>query len=430
MILSKNLLHNVCTFSPLFIVSVFVTQFTCMYFFGLPLIPTACLSMAVCFLILNILYLITEFQKNSGTARDFITRFERASHTVLANNTARIRTQTQPHRVINPSRENSVVARIEENREIYQSRENIVNTRIEEICTDFLGRLGRGILIGNSNHTRLGSATDYNNDNARRITEEFIQSLAERQPFQIRQAVDDHSTNTLLNNPTYLIRTRLSQLRQAQLQYTSTPATVDANQASAHQRLINTINESYPEIHDKLCSPNLNLICPLTRELITDPVKADDGYTYERAQIAQWLNNNSTSPMTRVRMTRNLSQDSQYNRKLQQAFNKEQNEQIHQCKELIIELERNEPAIHEQLSNNPNYDLVCPITLNLIREPVRAEDGICYEKESIATWLSQHRNTSPLTRVRIGNKLTPDIAYFYKLKNAVTALRESNSLNP
>ena len=386
--------------------------------------------MAVCFLILNILYLITEFQKNSGTARDFITRFERASHTVLANNTARIRTQTQPHRVINPSRENSVVARIEENREIYQSRENIVNTRIEEICTDFLGRLGRGILIGNSNHTRLGSATDYNNDNARRITEEFIQSLAERQPFQIRQAVDDHSTNTLLNNPAYLIRTRLSQLRQAQLQYTSTPATVDANQASAHQRLINTINESYPEIHDKLCSPNLNLICPLTRELITDPVKADDGYTYERAQIAQWLNNNSTSPMTRVRMTRNLSQDSQYNRKLQQAFNKEQNEQIHQCKELIIELERNEPAIHEQLSNNPNYDLVCPITLNLIREPVRAEDGICYEKESIATWLSQHRNTSPLTRVRIGNKLTPDIAYFYKLKNAVTAIRESNSLNP
>ena len=348
MILSKNLLHNLYTFSPLFIVSVFGTQFTCMYFLGIPLIPTACISMLVCFLILNILYLITEFQKDS--------------HTALANNTARIRTQTQTHREINPSRENSVVARIEENREIYQSRENIVDTRIEEIYTEFTGRLGRnllsygfdseyiqrGISLGNAHHARLSSATYYNNDNARRSIEAFLQSLEVRQPFQVRQAMDDHRTYTLPGNPDDHLRIRLSQLRQVSEhtsttnladenqvsapEYTSTTSLVDENQSRAHEELIKTINDSYPEIHDKLCSPDLNLVCPLTHELIIDPVKADDGFTYEKAQIAQWLNNNSTSPMTRVRISLTLSQDSDYKRKLQQAFHKEQNEQVHQYK--------------------------------------------------------------------------------------------------
>ena len=335
----------------------------------------------------------------------FIKSFERSSpNTVLANHRGIIRTQTQSHR------------------EIYQSRENIVNTRIEEICTDFTGRHGRNLLsygtetflqpleerqpfqirqaidnhrthtlLGNSdNHLRVrlsqlrqlsentSSTIHYNNDNARRSTEAFLQSLEERQPIQIRQAIDNHRIHTLLGNSDDHLRVRLSHLQQLSdntrstafvdenharayehtsntledennaRAYEHTSNTLedenqarayehtsnileDENQAKAHEELIKTIHESYPEIHDKLCSPDLNLICPLTHELIIDPVKADDGVTYERAQIAQWLNNNSTSPITRSRMSRTLSQDSDYKRKLQQAFDKEQNEQIRQC---------------------------------------------------------------------------------------------------
>eukprot|EP00299_Pterocystis_sp_00344_P018317 c9148_g1_i3.p1 GENE.c9148_g1_i3~~c9148_g1_i3.p1 ORF type:complete len:188 (+),score=39.82 c9148_g1_i3:434-997(+) len=40
-------------------------------------------------------------------------------------------------------------------------------------------------------------------------------------------------------------------------------------------------------------------ICPITQEVMTDPVSAADGFVYERSAIESWLGLNSTSPMTR-----------------------------------------------------------------------------------------------------------------------------------
>lgn len=42
--------------------------------------------------------------------------------------------------------------------------------------------------------------------------------------------------------------------------------------------------------------------CPISRELMTDPVIGPDGITYERTHIERWLSSNSTSPMTREAM--------------------------------------------------------------------------------------------------------------------------------
>lgn len=39
-------------------------------------------------------------------------------------------------------------------------------------------------------------------------------------------------------------------------------------------------------------------VCPITMELMTDPVIAMDGHSYERAAIVQWLQTNKRSPMT------------------------------------------------------------------------------------------------------------------------------------
>jgi Mg-chelatase subunit ChlD len=43
--------------------------------------------------------------------------------------------------------------------------------------------------------------------------------------------------------------------------------------------------------------------CPITRELMIDPVIGPDGQTYERRAIEEWLKINTTSPVTRERMT-------------------------------------------------------------------------------------------------------------------------------
>ena len=44
-----------------------------------------------------------------------------------------------------------------------------------------------------------------------------------------------------------------------------------------------------------------------------------------------------------------------------------------------------------------NDQLICPITLELFRDPVRAKDGHVYERQAITRWILHH-GTSPLTR--------------------------------
>ena len=39
-------------------------------------------------------------------------------------------------------------------------------------------------------------------------------------------------------------------------------------------------------------------VCPITAEIMSDPVCLSDGFTYERAAIAQWLETHNTSPKT------------------------------------------------------------------------------------------------------------------------------------
>ena len=41
-----------------------------------------------------------------------------------------------------------------------------------------------------------------------------------------------------------------------------------------------------------------DFICPITAEIMTDPVSTSDGFTYERAAITEWLRTKDTSPST------------------------------------------------------------------------------------------------------------------------------------
>lgn len=47
-------------------------------------------------------------------------------------------------------------------------------------------------------------------------------------------------------------------------------------------------------------------ICPITREIMTDPVMLTDGQVYDKKAITQWLHNNNTSPMTKVIVDKNM----------------------------------------------------------------------------------------------------------------------------
>lgn len=59
--------------------------------------------------------------------------------------------------------------------------------------------------------------------------------------------------------------------------------------------------------------------------------------------------------------------------------------------------------------NGTPLDFECPLTLELLDEPVKASDGKVYEKTAIELWLSGGNTTSPITGAELtSKKLVPD----------------------
>jgi hypothetical protein len=52
------------------------------------------------------------------------------------------------------------------------------------------------------------------------------------------------------------------------------------------------------ENKNSLMSPPPSFMCPISHEIMHDPVSCADGHSYERDQIERWLAGNSKSPLT------------------------------------------------------------------------------------------------------------------------------------
>ena len=61
--------------------------------------------------------------------------------------------------------------------------------------------------------------------------------------------------------------------------------------------------ERFIDVANQLPNPPDEFLCPISREIMFDPVVASDGRTYERLNIHTWLETNDTSPMTREKIT-------------------------------------------------------------------------------------------------------------------------------
>ena len=85
---------------------------------------------------------------------------------------------------------------------------------------------------------------------------------------------------------------------------------------------------------------------------------------------------------------------------------------------------------------HPN-EYICIITQDLMEEPIIAEDGYSYEKESIVRWMREHRNQSPMTRQAmdpgklIPNRNLKDAIEVYKARIALqnTSIAEEREEN-
>ena len=129
------------------------------------------------------------------------------------------------------------------------------------------------------------------------------------------------------------------------------------------------------------------LFCPISLELMVDPVTVvETGQTYDRAAIKSWLYTHSTDPITNVEL---------------------------RGKKLVpnIAIRQILQTIDEHTPTGSSESLVCPISLELMIDPViLTETGQTYDRATIESWLHMH-STDPVTNVQLrSKKLVPNIA--------------------
>ena len=96
---------------------------------------------------------------------------------------------------------------------------------------------------------------------------------------------------------------------------------IQCSSDNSKQRIIRRVNITMDEIRSKFinllipiddCYSKLNkldginiphnFICPILYEIMKDPVKTSDGFTYEKMAIEKWFLNNNLSPLTGINL--------------------------------------------------------------------------------------------------------------------------------
>ena len=116
---------------------------------------------------------------------------------------------------------------------------------------------------------------------------------------------------------------------------------------------------------------NNYLKCPLTKKLIKIAiVLVDDGYSYEKEAINEWLKTNVTSPVTGIKLE---------NKKCIDNF------------------------LLQTIINGEEYEFNCPISYNKMYDPVLINTGHTFDKVSIEKHFKT-KNTNPLTNEILTDK--------------------------
>lgn len=136
------------------------------------------------------------------------------------------------------------------------------------------------------------------------------------------------------------------------------------------------------------CLPS-NLICPISHQLMKDPVYTPEGYVYDRAFITKALARDQRDPQNRNKLVvsdlRSFSQLLPHIELFggrQANYKEEKTKLINKAREIA-----NTKPVHE----NPAL-FVCPLNKQLIKNPVITASGKVYDKASLEQFLQKTGN--------------------------------------
>ena len=104
------------------------------------------------------------------------------------------------------------------------------------------------------------------------------------------------------------------------------------------------------------------------------------------------------------------------------------------CCTFLNQEEKNNEVPYAPLKNKSHNNFLCPITQQLMKDPVVTSDGYTFERNEIQTWLDKGNDTNPVTGQKLENKnLIPNRAlkdvideYRATLTQEVTAAPSTN----
>lgn len=133
--------------------------------------------------------------------------------------------------------------------------------------------------------------------------------------------------------------------------------------------------------------PPKDFICPLTKQVMTDPVQTSQGINFERDAIRKWLAFRSACPVTGVPLR---AERLRSNTKLQWMI------KYWQAKNKGCEEEKNEA------SPAPQQRFLCPLTHELMKDPVTIRGGATFEKEALLKFIAKNGAKSPFSGMPLG----------------------------
>jgi hypothetical protein len=127
----------------------------------------------------------------------------------------------------------------------------------------------------------------------------------------------------------------------------------------------------------------IDFICPLTKELMKDPVAAPHGVSYERDAIVEWLSKHACCPVVGFRLE---GSELRTNAKLQWKIRYWLSSNETQADTRTKEEER-----------RPLDKFVCPLTNSIMIDPVTTREGHTYEREALEKFVARHGSISPFS---------------------------------
>jgi hypothetical protein len=129
-----------------------------------------------------------------------------------------------------------------------------------------------------------------------------------------------------------------------------------------------------------------DFICPLTKDVMKDPVMAPHGVSYERDTIVEWLGKHECCPVVGFPLE---ACELRTNTKLQWKIR--------------YWLSKNETqADTKEEERRPLDKFVCPLTNSIMIDPVTTREGHNYEHEALEKFVERHGSISPFSGKPLG----------------------------